>query len=90
MITFYKSKIMQTDAHGQAAPSTPTEEKQDGKRKVVLVGNDAEGNMQMVEVREENGKTAIELMSTRTKKLPDSLPGANKTGDTPDASARPQ
>ena len=89
VIAFYKSKIMQTDAQGKSTPSTPTEEKQDGKRKVTLVGNDAEGNTQMVEAREEDGKTAIELMSTRTKALPSNLPGANKAGDTPGAASTP-
>ena len=81
VIAFYKSKIVQTNLHGAPTPATPSEEKQAGKRKVVLIGNDAAGNTQMVEAREEEGKTAIELMTTKIK-LPESIPDANKSGET--------
>jgi hypothetical protein len=89
VIAFYKAKLVQTDSHGQATPSTPSEEKQDGKRKVVLVGNDAEGNIQMVEAREEEGKTAIELMTTQTKSVLASIPGANKAEETSSPASLP-
>lgn len=67
---FYRERIKQTDARGNTTPSVPREEKVNDRRKVVLTGHDTAGNIQLVQLREETGKTVIELMRTSVKSLP--------------------
>ena len=70
VVDFYKDRIKQSDARGNTTPTVPREEKENDKRKVVVMGNDAQGNVQMVQLREETAKTVIELMRTSVKALP--------------------
>ena len=75
VVDFYKDRIKQSDARGNTTPTVPHEEKENEKRKVVVMGNDAQGNIQMVQLREEIGKTVIELMRTSVKALPSGVSG---------------
>lgn len=70
VLDYYKERIKATDKRGNATPSSPREEKENDRRKVILTGNDTQGNMQIAQIREETGKTVIELMRTSVKSLP--------------------
>ena len=73
VVDFYRQRLTQSDASGVAQPVEPREDTQDGKRKVVLLGNDAQGSSFLAEVREDTGKTMIELMRTQMR-MPSALP----------------
>lgn len=75
VLDFYKARIKVTDARGNSTPTTPREEKENDRRKVVLTGNDAQGNTQVASLHTENGKTIIELMRLNVKSLPSSVSG---------------
>ena len=75
VVDFYKTRIKATDARGNATPIAPRETKDAEGRKARLTGNDAEGNLQVANIREENGKTIIELMRASIKSLPSGVSG---------------
>jgi hypothetical protein len=99
VIDFYDKRLARSGADPQHPGRQVTqhplrgERKQDGKAVVTLTDTRPDGVMFAVEVREDVGKTIIELMDIAAKQpLPDSIPlgaastNATPTGTTPGAS----
>jgi len=86
VIDFYKRSLFKVDSDGTKNPASVREETKEGTRRVIIIGNDAAGNVMMAIVHDDNGRAIMELMRTETRSVPASVSGSatgTKTTDDP-------